>query len=1429
MLIIYHYFFIFYFIKWQNLLQPSFFKKQPVKIISKIDFKIILFGLSYFISMLPNAAVAEDWQWQLLPVEAVGDLKDISCPALTHCIAVGQQGTILTKQTGDNQWHSQQLDTAADFYSVSCPTSTDCIAVGQQATLAISRDGGQTWGLKNLDTQADLLDVDCPTADFCVTISQNETILVSSDAGNSWSTVTETFSELFNISCPTSATCIVVADFFSMLTTEDGGDSWATSEAPVVEQLNAISCSTATSCIAVGESIALSMQKDSAGWLLQSRESLNAILHDVHCPTATTCLAVGEAGTLLSSQDGGSTWITQSTGVTDSLLSIYCPTENDCFVVGDNSTLLSSTHKLTVDLTSSGTVTVGALSGIDCGEDCTEAYPSGTTLQLVATPDAGFSFTGWRGDCSGSTNPFGLVMDTNKHCIADFSLQPQPGYTSDPVPGKILAAQSPVGESTTFSFNIAESGNTTLDVKILDITGIHASDFTVISPKFPIEIPDNADPVTVVIQCTPSDSGLRKATLVLSSNDPTQPTLTYRLFCTGQATASYTSVPNPGKTLDVGSTHLGQTIHQSLTVVEAGNASLQVSFTSLTGDQPEAFQVDGLPLLIPDGGQAQTIDISCTPLAAGLHTAILTLSTNDAEQPSLTYPLACTGVILPVYTSVPAVQNTIAIGEGIIGTTLTTTLQIIANSEQALTVDLAGIEGTAAEDFDIVTPTSFPLVIRDTRTITLSCRPSAVGLRAATLRLTSDDPEQPRPVYPLTCVGQSPKLAGYSSTPTAGSTIALGTALLGDTLTDKLTIAEVGEADLQVEQVSLKGSAAISVDTTVFPLNLPDGGRAKTVAIQCTPSTVGEQTATLTLKSNDPTQPTLTYTITCHGEASVPGYQSTPSPDRLLDIGSSELGKPTSVNLTILEIGTATLSILSSQIDGEPVFSITQGAAPFDLPDGAPAHTLTVQCMPDRIGQQKAQLRLTTNDPTQPVVNYPLVCEGLAIVPEAIFTGKIVTQAGVVGNELTVHAPEVFTLTGHIEPDTRYLGQTAEIGVIYRWQPAIAGDLFTLPITIATQPLTKTLDFLLFQGRLPTSPGIFQVELGYQLGEDWIADHIATLTVQSNRMPIDILLSANTVPENSANDTLIGTLRGLDADRQETFFYGLVDDAQGRFKVVNDELRVARGALLDFEQATTHTITVRVIDIAGAHRDKTFTLQVTDVNTQLADIHLTHQHIAENSPSGTTVGKLLTQDYETGTYQYELLEDGQGYFRLDNDLLKVADSPFPLDFEMQAVHTIKVRSLKAETQTVLEKTFDIEVDNVTDVHIENTLVYDSTGQVIAPDTVQAAEEISIQCHLLPDTEHLGQTVELISVAFWYQNDQVKTLMLAGQQWQTWNGDFSTLQYIDTLMLQDNQVLKLWQGQWDEWIDKGKLQIFMGYRLLTGEVVYDPMPLEIQIN
>ncbi|HCR89958.1 MAG TPA: hypothetical protein DIW50_05765 [Prolixibacteraceae bacterium] len=49
-------------------------------------------------------------------------------------------------------------------------------------------------------------------------------------------------------------------------------------------------------------------------------------------------------------------------------------------------------------------------------------YDSGTTVQLTATPNAGYTFTSWSGDATGSTNPLTVTMNANKNITANFTL-----------------------------------------------------------------------------------------------------------------------------------------------------------------------------------------------------------------------------------------------------------------------------------------------------------------------------------------------------------------------------------------------------------------------------------------------------------------------------------------------------------------------------------------------------------------------------------------------------------------------------------------------------------------------------------------------------------------------------------------------------------------------------------------------------------------------------------------------------------------------------------------------------------------------------------------------------------------------------------------------------------------------------------------------
>ncbi|WP_052700488.1 peptidylprolyl isomerase [Methylocucumis oryzae] len=61
-------------------------------------------------------------------------------------------------------------------------------------------------------------------------------------------------------------------------------------------------------------------------------------------------------------------------------------------------------------------------AGIQCGSQCTLTKPASGTLKLTATPNTGYLFAGWRGDCVGLNATITLDLSKGNHnCTAQFS------------------------------------------------------------------------------------------------------------------------------------------------------------------------------------------------------------------------------------------------------------------------------------------------------------------------------------------------------------------------------------------------------------------------------------------------------------------------------------------------------------------------------------------------------------------------------------------------------------------------------------------------------------------------------------------------------------------------------------------------------------------------------------------------------------------------------------------------------------------------------------------------------------------------------------------------------------------------------------------------------------------------------------------------
>jgi fibronectin-binding autotransporter adhesin len=111
------------------------------------------------------------------------------------------------------------------------------------------------------------------------------------------------------------------------------------------------------------------------------------------------------------------------------------------------SVTMSANRNCTATFTSKRTLTVSVNNGGSVSDDqtpkridvctstggtCTASYADGTTVTLTATAAAGYTFSGWGGDCSGGTVSTSVTISATRNCTAAFRLsRVTPG---EPVP-----------------------------------------------------------------------------------------------------------------------------------------------------------------------------------------------------------------------------------------------------------------------------------------------------------------------------------------------------------------------------------------------------------------------------------------------------------------------------------------------------------------------------------------------------------------------------------------------------------------------------------------------------------------------------------------------------------------------------------------------------------------------------------------------------------------------------------------------------------------------------------------------------------------------------------------------------------------------------------------------------------------------------------
>jgi len=127
----------------------------------------------------------------------------------------------------------------------------------------------------------------------------------------------------------------------------------------------------------------------------------NPVLVNYNSGTSVSLTATPNAGYVFSS------WSGDATGTTSPLTVIMNANKN----ITANYTAVVSTF----------TLNVTAVNGTVLKNPVLVNYNTGSTVTLTATPNAGYVFSSWSGDATGTTSPLTVTMNANKNITANFT------------------------------------------------------------------------------------------------------------------------------------------------------------------------------------------------------------------------------------------------------------------------------------------------------------------------------------------------------------------------------------------------------------------------------------------------------------------------------------------------------------------------------------------------------------------------------------------------------------------------------------------------------------------------------------------------------------------------------------------------------------------------------------------------------------------------------------------------------------------------------------------------------------------------------------------------------------------------------------------------------------------------------------------------
>ncbi len=533
------------------------------------------------------------------------------------------------------------------------------------------------------------------------------------------------------------------------------------------------------------------------------------------------------------------------------------------------------------------------------------------------------------------------------------------------------------GTDGPFVFDVYnDDPNSSHTVGISDLGVACADEFTfdttmLTSPLGPAG-PGDADHTTFTVTFKPESVGSHSCSYTATSDLSAVPTTTINVD--GHGIAGDIDVAPPGP-YDFNSHDEGTTTDLGVTITNAGNADLKIIGIALdTTPGCDHFGLTDLPApdtsLVPAAQANFTVQF--IPLDWGDFTCDVLITSDDPDTHVYRLGVLGTGLAGDISFN-PASPHTFSDLD--LGSTESQDITI--NNVGNAALDVTGISkpaGTECDQFNITTdPTPVNIVALGQATLTVQFAPTVYGLSECTLTVTSSDPGGPA-TYLLRGTGRAPDISLSETTYTFPDHI-IGVTTPANTR--DVTINNVGSGPLDLISITESGTGCGNFSLTDDPSPTSiNAGALDTFTVQFLPTVSGNHSCDYTITSNDPDEPTVTWTASGHA---LDPAAMTVTPGTAMNLGSVLVGSSGNDTFTISNAtGTHRANLVGTvSRSGTNPGQFTVAPTSFNISPGSSV-TVTVTFSPTSMGVKNAQIDVNnTTDPSNPSDSFAVSGTGI--------------------------------------------------------------------------------------------------------------------------------------------------------------------------------------------------------------------------------------------------------------------------------------------------------------------------------------------------------------------------------------------------------------------------------------------------------------------